>query len=242
MIPPPMWQRWWFVTLAALAALGAGSAAYRVRVGRLLALERVRTAIATDLHDAVGADLSRISLLADVAQRDIDSQPARARSLVGEVAKTARDAVREMSDIVWALQSKPADLSQVLGRVRDYAAEAAASTGVALTVSAGEEPQGVVLDDEGRRELYLILKEAVSNVIRHAGARTLTVEVRAERRGLVAEVRDDGRGFTPEARARGLGGRGLGNMRARAARLKGTLTVESHDGGGTTVRLTLPSA
>ena len=126
--------------------------------------------------------------------------------------------------------------------MRDYAADVAVSTGIALSVIAGEEPERIVLDDEDRRELYLLLKEAVSNAIRHAGASTLTVEVRIEHGRIVAEVRDDGHGFQPGSPGRPLGGRGIGNMRARAGRLGGTLTVEGNGGRGTTVRVELPSA
>lgn len=241
-IPAPIWQRGWFLLLAAAGLLAAAYVAYRVRVTRLLALERMRTRIATDLHDAVGADLSRISLLADFVQRDVDEQPARARTMLGEVARTARDAVREMSDIVWALKPRPDDLSQVLGRVRDFAADVAGPAGIVLRVTSDEELDRVVLRDEGRRELYLLLKEAVSNAIRHSGARTVELEVRAAGRGLVAELRDDGCGFRPEAPAPTRGGHGIGNMRARAERLGGVLSVESAPGRGTTVRVELPRA
>ncbi|HJQ97146.1 MAG TPA: ATP-binding protein, partial [Candidatus Polarisedimenticolaceae bacterium] len=242
LIPAPVWQRAWFVTLIVAVLLGSAMVGYRIRVGRLLAFERMRTGIATDLHDAVGADLSRISLLADIALRDVETQPERVRTMLGEVARTARDAVREMSDIVWALQSKPADLGQVLGRVRDYAADVAAPSGIDLQVRAGEPAEGAKLDDGGRRELYLLLKEAVSNAIRHAGARTIEITVDARAGGFVAEVRDDGRGFDPAAPPASRGGRGLGNMRRRAERLGGELTVTSAAGSGTTVRIDVPSA
>ena len=222
--------------------LAAASAVYRVRVGRLLAMERMRTRIATDLHDAVGADLSRISLLADFAQRDVEEHPRRARATLGDVARTARDAVREMSDIVWALQSKPVDLSQVLGRVRDFAADVAGAAGIALEVSSEGDAEEIFLGDERRRELYLLLKEAVNNAVRHSGARNLALTFRAARSGFVAEVRDDGHGFQPGAQATSSGGRGMGNMRARATRLGGTLTVESAPDAGTIVRLEVKSA
>jgi signal transduction histidine kinase len=129
-----------------------------------------------------------------------------------------------------------------LGRVRDFAADVAESAGIDLRVSSGVEPEGIILGDEKRRELYLLLKEAVGNAIRHSGSRTLTIEVRAARGGLAAEVRDDGVGFDTDAPPTSLGGRGIGNMRERAMRLGGTLTVESVPGRGTTVRVELPSA
>lgn len=239
-IPAPVWQRGWFLALSATLVLGSVYAAYRLRVARLLALERVRTRIATDLHDEVGADLSRISLLADFVQRDLDTHPARTRSMLEEVAGTARGAVRDMSDIVWALKPRRADLSQVVARVRDFAAEIAAPAGIALSVTAAADLERVSLGGELGRELYLLLKEAVSNAIRHAGARSLVLEVHRVGRGIIAELRDDGRGFDPEAPAPSRGGHGLANMSARARRLGGVLSIDSTPGRGTNVRITLP--
>jgi signal transduction histidine kinase len=238
-IAAPVWQRGWFVVLAALVVCGIALSAYRIRVGRLLAVERMRTRIASDLHDALGADLSRISLLADFAQHDVDSQPARARTMLSEVAHTAREAVREMSDIVWALQSKPADVSQIVGRLRDFAADLARPLGIALRVTVDPEIERLRLPDDRRRELYLLLKEAVINAIRHAGARVLVLDVRPEGADLVAEVVDDGRGFALDSAPSGPGGNGIASMRARAARLGARLSIDSAAGRGTTVRVTL---
>jgi len=240
LIPAPLWQRAWFITLAALALAGIAAAAYRARVGRLLAVERMRTTIATDLHDAVGADLSRISLLADIAQRDVEARPDRARTMLAEAARTARDAVREMSDIVWALQPKPADLAQVLGRLRDQAADVAEPSGLDVRVSTNGRAEAIRLGDDARRDVYLLLKEAVSNAIRHAGARTIAITVEARPPGFAAEVRDDGRGFDPASPPPSRGGHGLENMRRRAGRLGAELTVTSAPGRGTSVRLDVP--
>lgn len=240
-IPAPFWQRAWFLAAVVLALAAAAHAAYRIRVARLLALERVRTRIATDLHDEVGADLSRISLLAEFARHDLDARPERARSMLGEVARTARDAVSGMSDIVWALKPERDSLGQVVTRVRDFAAQAAAGSGASLQVELDDELASRRLAGERRRDLYLLLKEAAHNAVRHAGARHLTLSVTAAGRGLRVELRDDGKGFDPDEPGRpGPGGHGLAHMQARAARLGGRLAVKSAPGRGTAVRLDLP--
>jgi signal transduction histidine kinase len=96
------------------------------------------------------------------------------------------------------------------------------------------------LSPEQRRALYLIFKEAVSNIARHADCRSASCRITFEHHSLVAVVEDDGRGLPAEAQADGRGGRGLGNMRARAAGLGGRLEIESGPGAGTRLRLVLP--
>ena len=242
LIPAPLWQRPWFLALVFGATLAALFVAYRIRLTRALAFERMRTRIATDLHDEVGADLSRISLLAEIVRRDLDERPSRARALLEEVARTARGAVADMSDIVWALKPGRGDLAEVVARVGDFAAEIAVPAGTALRIATDDDLEGILLAGEHRRELYLLLKEAVVNAIRHAGARSLELEVRRVERGIVATVRDDGRGFSPAPPPTGRGGHGLGNMRARAERLGGVLLIQSTPGQGTVIRLVLPRA
>jgi signal transduction histidine kinase len=159
-VPAPVWQRAWFLTLALASTIAAVLATFRIRVARAVALERIRTRIATDLHDDVGADLSRILLLTEFARRDIDEEPTRAGAMLAEVSSTAREAVINMSDIVWALKRGNEPVAEVIARVRDYAAPGAASAGVAFDVEVDPELAGVVLAGELRRGLYLLLKEA----------------------------------------------------------------------------------
>jgi signal transduction histidine kinase/ligand-binding sensor domain-containing protein len=241
-VPAPVWRRPWFVALALAATLAAAFLAYRIRLARALAMERVRTRIATDLHDEVGADLSRISLLAEFARRDLGERPARVPAMLAEVAKTARDAVTDMSDIVWALKREQESLAEIVARVRDFAAESGASAGVALSVTIDDDLESVVLAGDLRRGLYLLLKEAVTNVLRHAEARTMELTIRRAGRGFVATLRDDGRGFSPDAPRKSRGGHGLGNMRARAEALGAAFGIESAPGQGTTIRIELKRA
>jgi len=241
-VPAPVWQRPWFLALTLAATLAAAATAYRIRLARVLALERMRTRIATDLHDEVGADLSRISLLAEFARRDLGDRPGRVPAMLAEVAKTARDAVTDMSDIVWALKREQESLAEVVARVRDFAAESGALAGLALRVVIDDDLEGVVLAGDLRRGLYLVLKEAVTNVLRHAEAHTMELTIRRSGRGLVATLRDDGRGFSPDAPRKSRGGHGLSNMRARAEALGAAFGIESAPGTGTTIRIELKRA
>lgn len=236
-IARPLWQRGWFVALVLLGVTLAIYSIYRLRLAQLLASERMRTRIATDLHDAVGADLSRISLMADAAERELQADPAVARTTLSDVAQSARDAVREMSDIVWALKPKRDDLTQVVHRLQDFAADVARPAGVSFTVDTQVDLERVRLDAESCRDLYLLLKEGIANVAKHAQAKSIALEIKPSGRGLAIELRDDGCGFDPQRPRPTHGGHGLDHMRQRAQRLGASLEISSRANGGTTIRL-----
>ncbi len=231
----PIWRRWWFVAVVGLALLLLADSLYRMRMRRLVALERVRTRIASDLHDDLGASLSRISVLSEAAaQRAQEGEQAETLALIGD---SARELVAGMGDIVWAIDPRRDDLANLVARLRRFASDLLSEGGAALAFAAppASNPR---LGPEQRREIYLLLKEAIHNAARHAGARHLTVRVAVTGDRLVAEVIDDGRGFAPGAEAGE--GNGLRNMARRAAALGGSLDIESTPGKGTLVRLVAP--
>jgi signal transduction histidine kinase/ligand-binding sensor domain-containing protein len=232
-IAAPVWQRWWFLTLAATLVGLTGYGLHRYRVGRLLEVERVRTRIATDLHDDIGANLTRISVLSEVASYrsggDDDS--------LASIARISRESVESMSDIVWAVDPRRDSFRDLVRRMRELADEALTVRGVHVRFSAPEADGELRFGHELRRQFYLIFKEALNNASRHSGCEQVEVAVELDRRGLALEVADDGRGFDPAA---GTEGNGLVNMRRRAEAMGARLEVRSAPGTGTTVRLEVP--
>ena len=165
---PALWQRAWFQALVAIAIALAAYAAYRIRVARLLALERVRSRIAGDLHDDIGATLAQIAVLSEVVQTQIDDQHAPLRAPVARIAQTAREAIASMSDIVWAINPQKDSLHEMVRRMRRFANEVLPARGITFTITAPEVD--VRLGADERRHIYLIFKEALNNVLRHADA------------------------------------------------------------------------
>jgi signal transduction histidine kinase/ligand-binding sensor domain-containing protein len=235
-VAAPMWQRWWFLALAAAVAAAAAYAMHRYRVRYLLEVERVRTHIATDLHDDIGANLTRIAILSEVARNPASDGGSPGESL-DAIAAISRESVASMSDIVWAINPKRDSVDDLVRRMRRFAEEAFASRGVALEFRGPEHEGGMRLDHETRRQLFLVFKECIANALRHSGCAHAEIELRAGPRRLVLAVSDDGRGFDPSSAAEG---NGLESMRRRAAALGGTLEVDSAPGGGTRVTLSLP--
>ncbi|HYO92603.1 MAG TPA: triple tyrosine motif-containing protein, partial [Pyrinomonadaceae bacterium] len=244
MILPPVWQRWWFVALVSLASALVIYFIYRYRVRRLIELERVRTRIATDLHDDIGASLSRMAILSEVVKRQTEPNGGKSAAMLTEIADSARGLVDSMSDIVWSIDPRRDDLRNVVQRVRQFASDVLEPRGIEWDFSVPDELNRLRLDPEQRRHLYLIFKEAINNISRHADASRVLLSIAFDSRSLLCEIRDDGRGFTPkpaaELPANGRGGHGLPNMQSRAREIGGQLSVVSKPGGGTQLKLTVP--
>jgi signal transduction histidine kinase/streptogramin lyase len=241
-LQPPLWRRSWFLAASAALIAAALVAAYRLRVGRLLALERVRTRIAADLHDDLGASLSRISILAEVARRQGPAGGAGEATLE-EIGRTARELAEMAGDIVWAIDPQRDDLGSLVSRLRRFGSDLFEPSGVRFAIDAPVDAGAIRLGAAERRDLYLLLKEGLANAAKYAGARQVAVSIARAGERLRVELLDDGGGFdagAPErAVARG-GGHGLSSMRERAARLGGELQLVSEQGRGTRLALELP--
>ncbi|HET7453795.1 MAG TPA: two-component regulator propeller domain-containing protein [Thermoanaerobaculia bacterium] len=238
-IAAPVWRRPWFVLLAAAALAGAAARIQRARILQLMRIERIRTRIAADLHDDIGAGLSEVAVLAEVVRRRLPGPDPESESLLGRVAEDSRQLVDSMSDIVWAVDPRRDDLASLVARLRHFSATLAEARGIRFLLEVSPHAAEVPLDAGRRRDLYLLLKEAAHNALRHSEARSVEMRISVERAILRGDVVDDGRGFDPAGCATG---HGLGSMRSRASDLGGTLEIDSAPGRGTRVAIAVPLA
>jgi len=223
-----------------LAAAGVAYLAHRRRLARLAELYQVRARIAADLHDELGLSLSRVAILAEVARPSLPPGGRGAEALE-EIATGARDLVDATSDMAWALDPRKDDLPSLLARLRRMAGDVCEGAGVTWSCTAPEGVERVALKAERRRHLYLILKEAIHNAVRHGRPSRVSLTLALADGRLRAEVVDDGCGFDPTALTESGGvGHGLTSMLRRAEELGGILDVDSQPGAGVTVRLEVP--
>ncbi len=235
-VEPRFYQTWWFLGAcgAAMTALIWGG--HRYRVNQLLAMERVRTHIASDLHDDIGSSLSQIAILSEVVRARIAPAAPEVAGPLERIGALSRESVDAMSDIVWAIsphRNTPAHLSQ---RMRRLASDLLPARGIELTFDSTDDGHAR-LGIEARREVFLIFKEALNNVVRHAGAAEVTIAIAIARGELRLVVGDNGSGFDAGGSA---DGQGVHSMRRRATGLGGTLTITSAPGAGTRLELHLP--
>ena len=247
----PVWQRVWFLTLMALAAFGITYALYRYRLVRLLEMANLRTRIATDLHDDIGANLTRIALLSEVATRHLYAPRRGSRATDGPVstvsddaplasiARIARESVSSMSDIVWAINPARDTLLDLTRRMRQHADEIFTLRDIELHFETPDGSNDLRLGVDVRRDLLLIFKEGVNNAARHATCTQVAIAFRIEGSHILLTIADNGTGFDTSLESEG---QGLMSMRRRARRLNGTLDIMSGKGHpGTTLALTIPS-
>jgi ligand-binding sensor domain-containing protein len=224
----PLWRRWWFLASAGLVTGFIAYWLYNYRVQHLLAMERLRTHIATDLHDDIGASLTQISLLSEVGQRDVS------RNVLADIAQISRDLGREMADIVWAVSPRHDRFNALAHRMRGFAEDALPDG--ELTFDTAGLPGDLSVPIEYRRPVFLVFKEAVNNVARHSGAKHLTVRLAVTDGILRMTVEDDGIGFDAAVFA---DGEGLNSIRRRMKNLGGKAEWKTERGHGTRFTATL---
>jgi ligand-binding sensor domain-containing protein/signal transduction histidine kinase len=232
----PVWQRGWFRSLAALACGLIVYTLHRYRLSRLLELERVRTRIATDLHDEIGSNLSLIAMVSDVAGRTVTQADSQMAGWLSLIASTSRETVDAMSDIVWMVNPRMDRIGDLTQRMRRAADDACSAANVALRFIAPTGDTDMKLGVDRRREVFMIFKEAVNNIVRHAQCTQVEIELTLEDSGLQLRLSDNGKGFDLSSAS---SGNGLASMRRRAQQVGGDLDISSV-GAGTTIRLRVP--
>jgi ligand-binding sensor domain-containing protein/signal transduction histidine kinase len=234
-IVPPVWQRWWFLALAGSVALALLYLVYRARLARAVEIASMRTRIATDLHDDIGANLTKIAILSEVTRQQIDAR-GEAGDRLRTIARISRESVASMSDVVWAINPKRDTLRDTIRRMRQHAEDVCAGRGIGLTLAAPDGDPGRRMPIDVRRDFFLIFKEALNNAVRHSACRNLRIEISADETYLHLRLTDDGVGFETGA---GSVGNGLTSMRRRAATMGAGLEIVSAPGRGTTVSLSV---
>lgn len=247
-IAPFLWQTRWFPAAAATLTLGLlGLGARRVTLRRLQrrvhqlkqqqAVEQERVRIAQDLHDELGAALTRIGLLTDLARKPGMAPEAVADDL-NAISATARASVQALDAIVWAVRPDNDSLECLADYVGRFAEELLRPAGLRCRFDLPTELPDQHLSAEARHSLFLAVKEALNNAVRHARASEVWLRFACDDQRLVISLEDNGQGLAEGASASGQDG--LANIRQRMERLGGRLGVESRPGQGTRLRLEVP--
>jgi len=232
----PFWLQLWFLALSVGASTILIHSIYRVRTRRLLEMERLRTRIASDLHDDIGSNLSRIAILSENVRRKMNGD-AGVLSLLTNMAEASREAIDSMSDIVWAINPKKDQLRDLENRMRRLAGEMLSDGKTSFEFSQTKEQSSYLLNPDLKRNVFLIFKESLHNVVRHSESSTIHIRLDLEDGFLLLEVQDDGKGFDAAGK---FEGQGLWNIKKRAAELNGNLEISSQPGKGSVVRLQAP--
>jgi signal transduction histidine kinase len=245
---PPFWQTWWFISVASFCLLAGivGSVHYvsTQKLQRQVAalrqqelLEKERARIARDLHDQLGANLTQVALLGELAETDKD-MPAEVEAHAKQISFTARETTRALDEIVWTVNPSNDTLDGLINYVCKYAQEYLALAGLRYRLEVPAQLPPIPIPPELRHNIFLAAKEAVNNVVKHSGASSAWLRLRLEPNRFTLEVEDNGRGLPAGADQKGRNG--LRNMRKRLEELGGVFALGPGHEGGTLVSLTAP--
>lgn len=260
-ILPPIWKRWWFIALSLLlvgfvafafirSRLGSIKALQREREERLRELERVRTRIATDLHDDIGSSLTQIAVLSEVVRQGTsnnNNNGSRVVEPLQRISAVSNELVDTMSDIVWAINPHKDHLSDLSQRMRRFASDVFAAKEITFHFQTPDLKTDAHLGANIRREVFLIFKESVNNVVKHANCTNVEIAFKVKDSWLTLNIKDNGNGFdvlsfnnNGHVTTNSKGGNGLPSMKRRAEELGGDYIIESIQGEGTMITLRVP--
>ena len=252
-VTPRFWKTRWFLGGGLVVAVGALLAGVRYLTwrkvqARMLVLERQRgieqerARIARDLHDDLGASLTQIALLSELANADL-AQPELARTHLNQIFATAGGLARQLNEIVWAVNPANDTLEQFTSYICKFAQHYLSLGGIRCRLDFPEFVPAYPLPAPERHNLLLATKEALHNIVKHAQAGQVWLRLHINADVLTLLIEDDGKGCECAVRPVALtsaSGDGLSNMQNRMEQIGGRFTKEDRSGGGTTVRLELP--
>lgn len=241
---PPFWATWWFRSISAVVVVALVVAGFRVYLHNRLTKERERSRreqavlqermrIAGDMHDDMGAGLSALKLRSEMALR-MEKDPEK-REQLGSLADTAGDLIGSMRQIIWTMNADQAGLEDLVVYTSSYVRTYCAENRLAVEVATAGPWPAITLTTEQRRNIFLVVKEALHNVVKHAQASHVELRMLYEN-GLTVELSDNGIGL-PKGADLGTGN-GLRNMKKRITALGGTF--ELSNGKGALLRFNVP--
>ncbi|HUZ06796.1 MAG TPA: sensor histidine kinase, partial [Candidatus Paceibacterota bacterium] len=201
------------------------------------ALESERARIARDLHDQLGANLTQVALLGEMAATDKNS-PEEIESHAKQISETARETTRSLDEIVWAINPSNDTLEGLANYACKYAQEYLALANVRYRVDLPVQLPPTPIPPEVRHNVFLAFKEAVNNIVKHAQASEVWIRLRLSPENFILEIEDNGRGVGNQAAPQNRNG--LRNMKKRMDDIRGEFSISGGAGGGTIVRLTVP--
>ena len=249
-VVPFVWETIWFrvavgllgvfIVVAVVHVWDKRRSAWQMKeLERRHAIERERARIARDIHDDVGAGLTEMAMLSELARGDAES-PGESGEHLDRIFRRSRELARSLDEIVWAINPANDTLESFLSYVSEFAQEFLLAAGMACRLELPSNPPAQMIGSHVRHHLCLAIREALHNAVKHAGASEVHLRVELTGRTLRITIQDNGRGFPAGAQFEpGVGRDGLSNLRDRLAEIGGSVVYESAPGEGTRAVLTV---
>jgi signal transduction histidine kinase len=202
----------------------------------LVEKQKMRTQIASDLHDDIGSTLTSISFYSELVKMQLPQESVEVKNMADKIGNSSRAIVNTMSDIVWVINPDNDVTENLIKRMRNHATEVCTERNIEYNFYEENEARTLQLNMQQRKNLYLIYKEALNNALKYSGCNKINISLLQSDHNLQLIVEDNGKGFDME---KANGGNGLVNMQRRAAEVHGLLSVNSNIDKGTIISLKL---
>lgn len=245
-IEPPFWQKLWFQILAFLTIILIAYGIIQLYVHKKMRIQKIelarittqqkeRNRIADELHDDLGAGLSIIRFLTEELLSE--TIPPVAHKKLKKVSQSSKELLVNMREIIWALDTSNNTLGYLYKQIRTYASEYLSLNKKEYRINIDEGIEETTIGGERRRNIFLIIKESLHNIIKHADATKVEIDLLIRKKQLVIKIKDNGKGISKKDILDA--GRGLKSMRKRAEAIDASIEVLSKTDEGTLVVLKL---
>jgi len=232
-IEQPYWQQWWFILLVSCSTLFILWVIYKFRIRKVLEMERMRVRIAGDLHDDVGTNLSSILIISQIMQRQLPYSD-QVREKLSEINSITLNTQGMLRDIVWMLNPQNDTLDDMMLKMKELAGRMLQD--LHYTFNTPQVQLKTRISIEFKRNVFMIFKEALNNIVRHASATEVDIEIWHKDGQFNMKIADNGKGFDRNTIS---SGNGLENFQRRADQLKAKFLIESVPGQGTVINLSV---
>jgi len=245
---PYWWQTLWFkiflILLIIVSVYYTGKVITRYKlqeqrkqIEKQFAVQKERERIITDLHDDIGATLSSMSIYGELAGHVLNSKPDESKKMIEKIALTSKDLMGRMNDIIWSMKSSSEDNFTLESRLRNYSYELLSPKNISCDFIIDEILAASVKDPEKKRNLLLIVKEAINNIAKYSLATKAIVQLYKLEKEVILSIKDNGKGYEKNKISNG---NGLNNIQERCKQLNGLCTIEAQPGEGVFIICRLP--
>ena len=236
-IIPSFWQTWWFYFLIGIVLATAIYTFFRYRLNQKIKILEMRNRISQDLHDEIGASMSGINLLSQLAADKLQhNKPDEASGYLLKVKNYSQDVIEKLSDIVWVFNPQNDSIEKLMQRLKGFSISVALSKNIKVHFVTDKASETANLTIQQRKAIYLISKEAINNAFKSSACSNLYYHLTANGSKWQLRIQDDGKGFILTEKT---DGNGLRNMQARADEIGAKFNIQSKPGAGTILTLEL---
>ena len=231
------WQEWWFLpsmVFYVLTIIGIGAYFFSIyNLRQKIKVEEIRNRIAADLHDEVGSNLNSIAIFVELLRK---KSPKDLDPILDRIAANSTESVQLMQDTIWAIQAKNDDFQKFMLKMKGFATQILGARNISLSFDNQVVNNKNLFSMEQRKNAYLIFKESINNIVKHARASKTDVKIWSEKDQIFIQIKDNGIGFdTNEI----FEGNGLQNFEQRAEECDMKIKIDSEIGKGTTILLSV---